>query len=100
MICLILVFKVKGLFKMTSPLPLSITQCNKIYILSPPYSELWVTKRRQSDDARIKRFELQTVRKQSSNYYNTYNKKEVCALLFQLWILSECAKVTLRIANY
>ena len=64
------------------PLPLSIAQCNKIYILSPPYSELWVTKRRQNDDTRIKRFESQTIRKQPSNYYSTYNNSQKESMLF------------------
>ena len=53
LICLIRAFKVKGLYKMKlrkEPLPLSIAQSNKIYILSHPCSELWVTKRGHNDD--------------------------------------------------
>ena len=72
LICLLRFFKVKGLFKMTSrkePLPLSIAQCNKIYILSPSCSQLWITKRGQNDDIKLKSFELQTIRKQPSSYY-------------------------------
>ena len=64
------------------PLPLSVAQCNKIYILPPPCSELWVTKRRQNDDTRIKHFESQTIRKQSLNYYNTYNNTQKGSMLF------------------
>ena len=54
-----------------NPLPYSVTQCNKIYISPVPYSELWVTKREQKNDIRLKGFELQTIRKEPSSYYNT-----------------------------
>ena len=51
------------------PLPLSVVQCNKIYILSPFCFELWVTERGYNDDIKCKIFELQTIRKQPSSYY-------------------------------
>ena len=72
LIYLLRFFKVKGLFKITlrkEPLPLSIAQYNKIYILSPFCSELWVTKKGQNDDIQLKSFELQTIREHPSSYY-------------------------------
>ena len=92
LISLIRVFKVKGLFKMTSckyrqflnPLPLSITQCHKIYIIPPLCSELWVTKRGQNDDIKLKHFELQTIWKQQSINYNIYNNSQKGSMLFSI----------------
>ena len=37
-------------------LPLSVTQRNKIYMSSPYFSELWVTKRGQNDDITLKSY--------------------------------------------
>ena len=39
-------------------------------------------KRGQDDDTRIKNFESQAIRKQSSNYYNTYNNSQKESTLF------------------
>ena len=61
---LIQAFKVKWLFKrrhVKNPLPLSITQCNKIYSWSPPCSDLWVSERGQNHDIWLKSFELQNI---------------------------------------